>query len=108
MDFVDQVKIYVKAGDGGNGVRSFRREKHVPRGGPDGGDGGSGGDVVIVADAGLRDLSAYRHQNQRVKAERGGPGRGALKHGASGEDTELPVPVGTQVFDEGETLLADL
>src|SRR5258708_36349125 len=105
--FNDRARIHVVAGRGGDGALSFRREKHVPKGGPDGGDGGPGGDVVLVADSDLRDLSAYR-PGQRVKAERGGPGRGALKHGASGEDAELRVPVGTQVFDEGETLLADL
>ena len=105
--FHDRARIHVAAGRGGDGGLSFRREKHVPKGGPDGGDGGPGGDVVLVADPDLRDLSAY-HMQQRVKAERGGPGRGALKHGASGADTELAVPVGTQVFDDGEILLADL
>jgi GTP-binding protein len=105
--FHDRARIHVAAGRGGDGGLSFRREKHVPKGGPDGGDGGPGGDVVLVADSGLRDLAAYR-MGRRIKAERGGPGRGALKHGASGADTELPVPVGTQVFDEGEILLADL
>src|SRR5437762_11075506 len=105
--FHDRARIHVQAGRGGDGGLSFRREKHVPKGGPDGGDGGPGGDVVLVADTELRDLSAFR-PNQHVKAERGGSGRGALKHGASGADAELHVPVGTQVFDEGGKVLADL
>jgi len=105
--FHDRARIHVQAGRGGDGGLSFRREKHVPKGGPDGGDGGPGGDVVLVADPDLRELSAFR-PNQHVKAERGGNGRGALKHGASGEDAILRVPVGTQVFDEHEQLLADL
>ena len=79
----------------------------MPKGGPDGGDGGPGGDVVLVADPDRRDLSAFR-PNQHIRAERGGNGRGALKHGASGADAELRVPVGTQVFDEDVRLLADL
>jgi GTP-binding protein len=105
--FHDRARIHVQAGRGGDGGLSFRREKHVPKGGPDGGDGGPGGDVVFVAEPDLRDLSAFR-PNQRFKAERGGSGRGALKHGASGEDAELHVPVGTQVFDDAGQLLADL
>jgi len=105
--FHDRARIHVQAGRGGDGGLSFRREKHVPKGGPDGGDGGPGGDVVLAADSDLRDLSGF-HPNQRLKAGRGGNGRGALKHGASGEDVELHVPVGTQVFDEQEQLLADL
>ncbi len=105
--FHDRARIHVQAGRGGDGGLSFRREKHVPKGGPDGGDGGPGGDVVLVADPDLRELSGFR-PNQHVKAERGGNGRGALKHGASGEDAVLRVPVGTQVFDEHEQLLADL
>ena len=105
--FHDKARIHVAAGRGGDGGLSFRREKHVPKGGPDGGDGGPGGDVVLVAEPDLRDLSGFR-PNQRVKAERGGSGRGALKHGASGEDAELHVPIGTQVFDEDGQLLADL
>ncbi len=104
--FHDRARIHVQAGRGGDGGLSFRREKYVPKGGPDGGDGGPGGDVVLIADPNLRELSAVR-PNQRVKAGRGGSGRGALKHGASGADAELQVPVGTQVFDEGQ-LLADL
>jgi GTPase len=105
--FHDRARIHVQAGRGGDGGLTFRREKHVPKGGPDGGDGGPGGDVVLVADRDLRDLSAFR-PNQRVKAGRGGNGSGALKHGASGNDAELRVPIGTQVFDEQGQLLADL
>jgi GTP-binding protein len=105
--FHDRARIHVAAGRGGDGALSFRREKYVPKGGPDGGDGGPGGDVVVVAEAARRDLSAIR-PNQRVRAERGGNGRGALKHGASGSDAQLRVPVGTQVFDEEGRLLADL
>src|SRR5207248_7699246 len=105
--FNDRARIRVQAGRGGEGGLSFRREKHVPKGGPDGGDGGPGGDVVLIADPDLRDLSAFR-PNQRVKAGRGGPGRGALKHGASGANAAPRVPVGTQVFDEGGQVLADL
>jgi GTP-binding protein len=105
--FHDRARIHVQAGRGGDGGLSFRREKHVPKGGPDGGDGGPGGDVVLVADRDLRDLSAFR-PNQRIRADRGGNGRGALKSGATGEDVELRVPIGTQVFDENQQLLADL
>jgi GTP-binding protein len=105
--FHDRACIHVQAGRGGDGGLSFRREKYVPKGGPDGGDGGPGGDVVLIADPNLRELSAVR-PNQRVKAGRGGSGRGALKHGASGADAELEVPVGTQVFDDEGHLLADL
>jgi GTP-binding protein len=105
--FHDRARIHVAAGRGGDGGLTFRREKHVPKGGPDGGDGGPGGNVVLVADADLRDLSNFR-PNQWIKAERGGNGRGALKHGATGADAVLRVPVGTQVFDDGEQLLADL
>jgi GTP-binding protein len=105
--FHDKARIHVAAGRGGDGGLSFRREKFVPKGGPDGGDGGPGGDVVLVADTDRRDLSAFR-PNQHVRAGRGGNGRGALKHGATGEDAVLQVPVGTQVFDEEGRLLADL
>src|SRR5262245_16575507 len=105
--FHDRARIHVQAGRGGAGGLSFRREKHVPKGGPDGGDGGPGGNVVLIADPDLRDLSAFR-PNQHFKAGRGGSGRGALKHGAAGDDAELRVPVGTQVLDAEERLLADL
>src|SRR6476619_7385831 len=105
--FQDRAEINVQAGRGGDGSLHFRREKHVPKGGPDGGDGGPGGDVVLVADPDLRDLSAFRVK-RRYKAGSGGPGRGALKHGATGESIELRVPVGTQVLDQDEQLIADL
>jgi GTP-binding protein len=105
--FHDRARIQVQAGRGGDGGLSFRREKHVPKGGPDGGDGGPGGDVVLAADPSLRDLSNFR-VGRRFKAGRGGSGRGANKHGATGEMLELGVPVGTQVFDEEERLVADL
>jgi GTP-binding protein len=105
--FHDRARIEVQAGRGGDGSLHFRREKHVPKGGPDGGDGGPGGDVVLVADADLRDLSAFRVK-RRYKARSGEPGRGALKHGATGESLELRVPVGTQVVDEQEQVVADL
>ena len=105
--FHDRAQIHVEAGRGGDGGLSFRREKYVPKGGPDGGDGGRGGDVVVITDAALRDLSAY----QRVKilrAGRGGNGRGSKKHGADGETVEIHVPVGTQVLEAEGGLVADL
>ena len=105
--FSDRAKIQLAAGKGGDGGLSFRREKFVPKGGPDGGDGGDGGDVVLVADAGLRDLSSLQRR-KRVAAGRGENGRGARKHGARGDDVELRVPVGTQVLDATDALLADL
>jgi GTPase len=105
--FDDRARIHVQAGRGGDGSLHFRREKHVPKGGPDGGDGGPGGDVVLLADPNLRDLSAFRAK-RRFKAGSGEPGRGALKHGASGETVEIRVPVGTQVLDEDAQLIADL
>jgi GTP-binding protein len=105
--FNDRARIRVQAGKGGDGGLSFRREKYVPKGGPDGGDGGRGGDVVLVADASLRDLSALRRR-RLIKAGRGENGRGARKHGADGGDTELRVPVGTQVLSDDGDLIADL
>jgi GTP-binding protein len=104
--FHDRARIHVQAGRGGDGSLHFRREKHVPKGGPDGGDGGPGGDVVAIADARLRDLSPFGRL-RRFKAGNGGPGRGQQKHGATGETVELRVPVGTQVL-EGGRLVADL
>jgi GTPase len=105
--FTDRARLEVQAGRGGDGALSFRREKYVPRGGPDGGDGGRGGDVVLVADPERRDLSAFR--SPRVyRARSGGPGRGSGKHGADGEDVALRVPAGTQVLDSEENLVADL
>jgi GTP-binding protein len=104
--FHDRARIHVQAGRGGDGGLSFRRERYVPKGGPDGGDGGRGGDVVLVADPHLRDLSSFR--SKRVfRGGRGEPGRGSGKHGAQGEDVELRLPVGTQVYEE-EQLVADL
>jgi GTP-binding protein len=104
--FNDHARIRVSAGRGGDGGLSFRREKYVPRGGPDGGDGGRGGDVVLLADAALRDLSSLRGRTS-FTAERGGHGRGTRRHGADGADVELHVPVGTQVLEDG-VLVADL
>jgi GTP-binding protein len=105
--FHDRAHIHVEAGRGGDGGLSFRREKYVPKGGPDGGDGGRGGDVVVAVDPSLRDLSAFGRV-KHVKAGRGGSGHGSKKHGADGEDVELGVPVGTQVFDAEGRLVADL
>jgi GTP-binding protein len=105
--FTDRARIHVQAGRGGDGALSFRREKYVPKGGPDGGDGGPGGDVVAVADPDLRDLSGFRSR-RRFAAGRGGNGGGSGKHGAAGETLELRVPAGTQVVDEDDQLVADL
>jgi GTP-binding protein len=105
--FHDRARLYVVAGRGGDGSMHFRREKFVPKGGPDGGDGGDGGDVVLVADPRRRDLSGFR-PNQKLRAERGGNGGGSLSNGARGADAVLAVPVGTQVLDEEERLVADL
>jgi GTP-binding protein len=105
--FHDRAQLHVEAGRGGDGSLSFRREKYVPRGGPDGGDGGRGGDVVVRADPTLRDLSALR-RIRHVQAGRGGHGRGSRKHGADGETVEVRVPVGTQVLDLDGHVVADL
>jgi len=108
MKFLDQAKIFVRSGDGGGGSVSFRREKFIEYGGPDGGDGGKGGDVWIEAADGLNTLIDYRYQ-QHFKAKTGGHGMGRNRHGANGEDIVLKVPVGTQVYDEDrEELLLDL
>jgi len=108
MKFLDEAKVYIASGAGGNGCVSFRREKFIEFGGPNGGDGGSGGDVVVEAVTGLNTLIDYRYQ-QHFKAQRGGNGMGKDRAGANGKDVVLKVPVGTQVYEEdGETLLADL
>lgn len=105
--FIDRAKIKVKAGDGGNGVTAFRREKFVPRGGPSGGDGGVGGSVWLEASEGLNTLLHLRY-NPEHKGERGRHGEGSNRHGKDGEDTTVQVPVGTQVFDaESGDLLFD-
>ena len=105
--FNDRARIHVQAGRGGDGALSFRREKYVPKGGPDGGDGGRGGDVVLVAEPDLRDLARFRRERQ-FEGGRGGRGGGSGKHGADGESVELPVPVGTQVVDSDDNLVVDL
>lgn len=108
MKFLDQAKVFVKSGDGGNGCVSFRREKYIEFGGPNGGDGGRGGDVIIECVDGLNTLIDFRYQ-QHFKAERGQGGQGRDRHGAKGKNKTLKVPVGTQILDEDqETLLADM
>ncbi len=103
----DRARIHVQAGGGGDGSMSFRREAHVPKGGPDGGDGGRGGDVVLVCNGSLRDLETYRRR-AHYKAGRGGHGQGSLRHGADGETLELPVPPGTEVLLESDGTRHDL
>ena len=108
MKFLDQAKIFVKAGNGGSGSSSFRREKFIEFGGPDGGDGGSGGSVVFVSSKNLNTLIDFRFQ-QHFRAERGKDGAGKKKTGKSGKDLILKVPVGTQIFEEdNNTLIEDL
>src|ERR1700740_1982904 len=107
MKFLDEAKVYIRSGDGGNGCVAFRREKYIEFGGPSGGNGGRGGDVIIEVVDGLNTLIDYRYQ-QHFKAERGVNGMGKDRHGANGKPIVLKVPVGTQVFDEDrETLLHD-
>jgi GTP-binding protein len=107
MKFLDEAKVYIRSGDGGNGCVAFRREKFIEFGGPSGGNGGRGGDVVIQAVDGLNTLIDYRYQ-QHFKAQKGVGGMGKDRHGANGKDIVLKVPVGTQVFDEDrETMLFD-
>src|SRR4249920_431507 len=97
--FIDEVRIFVKAGRGGDGICSFRREKFVPRGGPDGGDGGNGGHVILLASQRLTTLLDLRYQ-QHYEADSGRPGEGSNRHGRTAEDVTIPVPVGTVVFDD--------
>ncbi|MBV9114650.1 MAG: GTPase ObgE [Hyphomicrobiales bacterium] len=108
MKFLDEAKVYIRSGDGGAGCVSFRREKFIEFGGPDGGDGGRGGDVVVTCVDGLNTLIDYRYQ-QHFKGKTGGHGMGKNRHGANGADAVLKVPAGTQVFaEDGDTLIADL
>src|SRR5262249_14451637 len=105
---LDEAKVYIRSGDGGNGCVSFRREKFIKFGGPNGGDGGKRGDVIAEAGEGLKTLIDYRDQ-QHFKAKKRRPGMGEERHGANGGDMVMKVPVGTQIYEEdGETLLADL
>jgi GTPase len=106
--FLDRVKIWVRGGDGGDGAATFRREAHVPRGGPDGGDGGRGGSIYLVTDPGETTLRDYQHKHH-FRGEPGGRGTGDKRHGKAGRDLVLKVPPGTGVFDDGSgALLADL
>src|SRR6266568_689444 len=108
MKFLDEAKVYIRSGDGGNGCVSFRREKFIEFGGPNGGDGGKGGDVIAQAVEGLNTLIDYRYQ-QHFKAKNGRAGMGKDRHGANGGDIVMKVPAGTQIYEEdGETLVADL
>ena len=108
MKFLDEAKVYIRSGDGGNGCASFQREKFIEFGGPNGGDGGRGGDVIALAVDGLNTLIDYRYQ-QHFKAKNGRAGMGKDRHGAGGDDIVLKVPAGTQIYaEDGETLLADL
>jgi GTPase len=108
MKFLDEAKVYIRSGDGGNGCVSFRREKFIEFGGPNGGDGGKGGDVIAVAVEGLNTLLDYRYQ-QHFNAKNGGGGMGKDRHGANGADIVLKIPIGTQIYEEdGEALIADL
>jgi GTP-binding protein len=107
MKFLDEAKVYIRSGDGGNGCVAFRREKYIEFGGPSGGNGGRGGDVIIEVVDGLNTLIDYRYQ-QHFKAQKGTNGMGKDRHGANGKAIVLKVPVGTQVFDEDrETLIHD-
>ena len=108
MKFLDQAKIYIKAGDGGSGSASFRREKFIEFGGPDGGDGGKGGSIIFVANKNLNTLIDFRYQ-QHFKAERGQDGKGKRKTGKNGKDLILKIPIGTQIFEEdNNTIIEDL
>src|ERR1700710_3080123 len=108
MKFLDQAKVYIKSGAGGNGCVAFRREKFIEFGGPNGGDGGRGGDVWVEGVDGLNTLIDYRYQ-QHFKAQRGQHGMGQNRAGANGDDIVLKVPAGTEIWDEdGEELIADI
>ncbi len=108
MKFLDQAKIYCRSGDGGDGVVAFRREKFIEFGGPDGGNGGRGGSIVFVAEQNLNTLIDFRYA-QHFRAAKGGNGAGSDRTGASAQNVEIPVPIGTQIFDDNRTLLlADL
>lgn len=108
MKFLDEAKIYIKSGDGGRGCSSFRREKFIERGGPDGGNGGRGGDIVVEVVSALNTLIDYRYQ-QHFKAKRGEGGKGALRSGQASDDIVLKVPVGTEIlFEDKETVIADM
>jgi len=108
MKFLDQAKVFLRSGSGGNGCVSFRREANVPMGGPDGGDGGRGGDVTVECVDGLNTLIDFRYQ-QHFKADRGADGMGKARYGRSGDEVTLKLPLGTQIFaEDGETLIADL
>ena len=105
--FIDRTKIYVKAGDGGNGAVSFRREKYVSHGGPDGGDGGNGGNIVFRVDKGCNTLLTFRHKRKFV-AQNGGNGSGSKFHGANGADVIIPVPCGTIIRSTEGLVIHDM
>src|SRR5580692_8121375 len=108
MKFLDEAKVHIRSGDGGAGCVSFRREKYIEFGGPDGGNGGRGGDILVEVVDNLNTLIDYRYQ-QHFKAQRGAHGMGANRTGGSGKSLTLKVPVGTQIYDDDkETLLFDL
>src|SRR6195952_4726273 len=108
MKFLDQAKIYLRSGDGGDGVTAFRREKFIEFGGPDGGNGGKGGDIIFQAEHNLNTLIDFRY-TQHFRAPKGGNGAGSDRTGAGARDIIIKVPLGTQLFgDDHETLLADL
>jgi len=107
MQFIDEADIFIKAGDGGNGCVSFRREKYIPRGGPNGGDGGNGGSVYAECVDGLNTLIDFRY-TRKFEAERGVNGKGSNLHGAKGADKIIKLPVGTQIFDENGNFIADM
>lgn len=105
--FVDKVEVLVKAGNGGNGIVSFRREKFVDKGGPDGGNGGNGGNIIFVGDSGFNSLAKFRH-SKRIQAENGANGKKRKQHGKNGLDVKIAVPIGTEVHDEDGSTIADI